>query len=333
MLQLKDIGAASSGFGIWTGSALKNLEVPKNDFNVDEFLDYTIQCGLGGVELPPLRFFKDYKKEILDLIKRTDSLKSFLLFDCDQANFSEQVKTLAPYVAQTKTKILRIKTSDVLGCERHKVATNWQEHVVELTSRLEALKPVLSAHNIKIAIENHQDLDSDDFVFILEKLDSDLFGINWDIGNSFATLESPIDFAKKFQHKIINAHIKDYAIVKRESGFGLVRCVIGSGNVNFREVFNYLESKSPACSYAVELGAHHTRWINYKEENFFSFFKNRKLKDCQIFIDSYLSLETNKSSCSNILEQLVNKNISIKQAVEAEKKEFEESIKYLAGKI
>ena len=70
--------------------------------------------------------------------------------------------------------------------------------------------PYLKDYQIKLAIENHQDLDSHDLVKIFDKLNSDYVGVNFDVGNALATLEYPMGFAKRIVDKIILVNLKDY---------------------------------------------------------------------------------------------------------------------------
>ena len=55
---------------------------------------------------------------------------------------------------------------------------------------LKKLEPLARDNGIKIAIENHQDFDSNDFLKITDNFQKDdTIGINFDIGNALAVCE------------------------------------------------------------------------------------------------------------------------------------------------
>ena len=81
------------------------------------------------------------------------------------------------------------------------------------------MAPILEKNNCQIAIENHQDLSSLEIIEIIKNLKSKKIGINWDIGNSLATCETPDQFFKNTKKYILNVHCKNYKIILSDKGF------------------------------------------------------------------------------------------------------------------
>ena len=63
--------------------------------------------------------------------------------------------------------------------------------------------------------------------------------MNWDIGNSLPTGETPLQFYENLKDHIYNIHIKDYKLVKNENSIEFHRCIIGKGNINIDGKFHF----------------------------------------------------------------------------------------------
>jgi L-ribulose-5-phosphate 3-epimerase UlaE len=92
---------------------------------------------------------------------------------------------------------------------------------------------------INLALET--DLAPIPFLKLINKLDSDVVKVNYDIGNSASLGYDIFEEFKLYGNRISDIHIKD-----RELGGGSV--VLGTGNANFKsffEVFSNLDFKGP----------------------------------------------------------------------------------------
>jgi sugar phosphate isomerase/epimerase len=269
-MDIKNIALSTSAFGYSMGSTGKNTERKNpNPWTIEEFVDFSYRHGFGGIEAPIMRFVPDLNPERLKKLKELLSERSmFFLIDAEAALDVEQIRTLIPIAKQFGSPIIRIKTSDILGCARKKLGISWAEHINNCISVLKDLAGVLRSEGIKIAIENHQDVDSSDLVQIIEVVGSDVVGVNFDIGNAFSVCEEPVSFASKVAPYILNIHLKDYKIFESDNGFKLVRCPIGEGSVNFKEILSFLAKNSANAKMAVELGAQEARNIAWLEPDF-----------------------------------------------------------------
>ena len=98
-------------------------------------------------------------------------------------------------------------------------------------------------NKIKISLENHQDLDSDDFRFILSKIRNRNFGICFDTANSLATIETPYYFINKFHKRIIHTHLKNYLLSINKDQLILKSTDIETGHLNIVEIYFLLLNK------------------------------------------------------------------------------------------
>jgi sugar phosphate isomerase/epimerase len=110
-----------------------------------------------------------------------------------------------------------------------------------------------------IAIENHQDLGSDELLAFAEEA-GDNVGLALDTGNPFAVGEDPVAFATRVAHRVRHVHLKDYVAQFTAEGFRLVRCAIGDGCVPFQELGAVFEAQAPLTA-SIEVGALDARHI------------------------------------------------------------------------
>jgi hexulose-6-phosphate isomerase len=95
-------------------------------------------------------------------------------------------------------------------------------------------KPItnlLRENGLKIAFET--DLSPGSFLEFIENFDADIYGINYDIGNSASFGFDPTEEFSAFGSRIVNVHIKDRAL-------GGTTVPLGTGNVDFPIVFRCL---------------------------------------------------------------------------------------------
>lgn len=96
---------------------------------------------------------------------------------------------------------------------------------------------------LKVFIENKLDHNSN--LYLLEKINSDLFFVTFDTGNSYVSGHKPNNIINNLKHKIGNIHIKDC------NHFG-DSVPLGKGNVDFANIFYSLEKINYANNFILE---------------------------------------------------------------------------------
>ena len=284
-MNLKNIGLSTSAFGYAMGNTGKNTERRNPDpWTLEQFIEFAAERGFGGIEAPLLRFVPDLDQARLKKIKSMLLERGmFFVIDAEKPLNIDEIENLIPYAKEFNSPVIRIKSSSVLECAREKLGKPWREHVENCVSVLTNLAPDLRKFGIKIAIENHQDLDSNDLLEIVERVGSDIVGVNFDIGNAFSTCEDPRVFTEKLGSSILNVHLKDYKIYKSEDGFRLVRCPLGEGAVDFKTVLPIIEKNSPRANMVVELGALESRSIGFLKPGFWDHIAPRQAEEKKAF--------------------------------------------------
>ena len=241
-----------------------------------------------GVEFPYFRFFAN-SKSINYLKNYLNHNNQSYIIDCEKKFSKTELKKLILISNQIGTKFIRIKCSNILSCERYRYKKKWNAKIQSIVKKINQIKPLLKKYKIKLAIENHQDLDSCDLIDIIKKVGKNYVGINFDVGNSFATCEIPIEFLKKTRKYIINVHLKDYIILPTNKRYSLHKCPIMDGDSQINKVLNLLKKYRLKAPVSIELGAKTPREIKVRSKNFFQNFikeKNNKFKNADYIMDT-----------------------------------------------
>ena len=155
-----------------------------------------------------------------------------------------------------------------IGGDRRPLAGRWQSFLQEVLAGLREATTVAEHAGVNLAVENHQDLASEELLWLCESIGSPRFGITLDTGNPLATAEEPLDFARRVAPYIKNVHLKDYWIYLSEEGYRLVRCPLGQGVINFRALFDILQEDCPDVTMSLELGALEARHIRVLADDY-----------------------------------------------------------------
>jgi sugar phosphate isomerase/epimerase len=134
---------------------------------------------------------------------------------------------------------IRMHLTPVLEGARARQGPKWQQMVDHARATLNREAPKAADAGLDVAIENHQDLGSDELLVFAEEAGSNV-GIALDTGNPFAVAEDPVAFAQRVAPRVRHVHLKDYVSQFTPEGFRLIRCAIGDGCVPLQEIANVI---------------------------------------------------------------------------------------------
>ncbi len=162
-----------------------------------------------------------------------------------------------------------------IGGDRRPLAGRWQSFLQEVLTGLREATRVAERAGVNLAVENHQDLASEELLWLCASIDSPRFGITLDTGNPLATAEEPLDFARRVAPYVKNVHLKDYWIYLSEEGYRLVRCPLGQGVIDFPSLFEILATACPGVTMSIELGALEARHIRLLADDYWPDYPTR----------------------------------------------------------
>ena len=153
--------------------------------------------------------------------------------------------------------LLRLHLTPVLEGARAALDTRWEQMLGHARATLKVEAHRAADVGLALAIENHQDLTSEELIDIACESGGNV-GLVFDTGNPFAVGEDPIAFARRAATWIRHVHLKDYTAQFTSDGYRLVRCPIGDGCVPLKEI---VEMLPPDLTASIEPGALEARHI------------------------------------------------------------------------
>jgi sugar phosphate isomerase/epimerase len=116
------------------------------------------------------------------------------------------------------------------------------------------------AEGVKLAMENHFDFTTDEFMDLVDRVDSPYFGVCFDTGNSLRIGDDPVESARLLGTHIFATHTKDvkpvYGVSPKEWYF--FACVpVGQGVINMPGLVDALLATGYQGLFAIELDYAH----------------------------------------------------------------------------
>ena len=237
----------------------------------NEFLDLAAQKGLSSVETH-LGYISPQEDEATLLAFRDRARDLGLQFVIAGPKIDvEAFRHHLPLAAKLGVRTVRCVISGILCGDRRPIGglEGWQRHLAETTQKLKTIAPQAEDLGIRIGVENHQDATSADLIGLCEEVGSPNVGIVLDTGNPLAVAEDPVEFAERILHHLVHVHLKDYRMVRTESGYRLFHCAIGAGQVDFAALFKLFDTKPDVLRH-IEMAALGERHIRVLEADYWA---------------------------------------------------------------
>jgi 3-oxoisoapionate decarboxylase len=188
-------------------------------------------------------------------------------------------------------RIIRMHLTPVLEGARAKQGARWPQMIDHARATLSREARKAADAGLEIAIENHQDLGSDELMMFAEEAGPNV-GITMDTGNAFAVAEDPVAFAQRVAPRIAHVHLKDYVSQFTSEGFRLVRCAIGDGCVPLQEIADVFfrpvasgVSRKDTLTASIEVGALDVRHIRIFAADWWEEYPPRRAGELQMALD------------------------------------------------
>lgn len=214
-----------------------------------------------------------------------------------------------------------------IGGDRRLMVGRWQSFLEEVLAKLKEAVTVAEQCGVNLAVENHQDLASEELLWLCNKIASPRFGITLDTGNPLATAEEPIDFVRRVAPHLKNVHLKDYRLYLSEEGYRLARCPLGQGVIDFPEILRICEEVTPGLPMSVELGALEARHIRVLMDDYWEEYPPRSAVQFARVIRFALKSATMEGDWRTPYER----EAPVAEIVAYEEQELQESLSYCSS--
>jgi len=126
------------------------------------------------------------------------------------------------------------------GSEQGKQALAWARAVVE-------------KNEIRMAVENHKDLQAQELLDLIKKLDSPFVGVCLDTGNNIALLEKSQETVEILAPHVFTTHLKDMGVEEYAEGFLLAEVPLGAGFLDLENIVATLRRGRPNLRLNLEM--------------------------------------------------------------------------------
>jgi 3-oxoisoapionate decarboxylase len=186
--------------------------------------------------------------------------------------------------------IIRLHLTPVLEGARAKQGSKWKAMLDHARTTLSRETPIAADAGLQVAIENHQDLGSEELLGFADDAGPNV-GITLDTGNPFAVAEDPVAFATRVAPRLLHLHLKDYVAQSTPEGFRLIRCAIGDGCVPLREIADALGPSASRLTASIEVGALEARHVRVFAPDWWEGYPPRPATELRVALDR---LKTNR---------------------------------------
>jgi sugar phosphate isomerase/epimerase len=242
-------------------------------FSMEDFLSFCKGVDVDGVSLESC-FFPEFSSAYLAQVKgwldgygfdrvyawgHPDGLEG----GNNQKEFESMIEHIQ-YASAIGAEVMRVVGSSLMfRFEPH------QPQLEKLSKMFKVAVREAEANGIKLAIENHIDYNSDEILWLLEEVDSEYFGVNFDSGNFLRVLDDPVKAMEKLAPHVMATHIKDVLPVPGVSvdQWYFFSCVpTGKGLIDNQRIAQLLVDQKYQGFFAVETDTLHPDFA-FQEQN------------------------------------------------------------------
>jgi 3-oxoisoapionate decarboxylase len=107
--------------------------------------------------------------------------------------------------------------------------------------------------NVKIAIENHKDMQCWQVKRVIEEAGRDFVGSNLDLGNPVYVMENPLTTLEVLGPYALTTHVRDSAVYEDQRGAAVQWTALGDGNIDLKAAVARYKDLCPDSSFHLEI--------------------------------------------------------------------------------
>jgi 3-oxoisoapionate decarboxylase len=242
-----------------------DLHSGRPTFTPSQLMDKAIAVGLEGVELPASLM---QGEDATAVAHYAHARGLFITLETEGYDPGKLTSAIDLGVRLGAGTVRTMVGGARLGGDRRPLAGRWQSFLQEILAGLRQATLNAERAGVNLTVENHQDLTSEELLWLCESMGSQRFGVTLDTGNPLATAEEPVNFARRVAPYVKNVHVKDYQVSMSPEGYRLVRCPLGQGVVDFPALFGILSATCPSIAMSIELGALEARHVRVLADDY-----------------------------------------------------------------
>lgn len=165
-------------------------------------------------------------------------------------------ETLEQAILKAKEAGCSIARDGLLGGRRYETfntLANWNAWVAESLDKLKMAIPIFDKHKFTLALENHKDWTTDEYVKLFKTYSSEYFGACLDFGNNISLLDGLMETIEAAAPYTKATHFKDMAVEPYADGFLLSEVPLGTGVLDLPRAVALVQQANPHVHLALEM--------------------------------------------------------------------------------
>ena len=258
------VGIDNYSYHRFFGEVYPQQVAPDKDMTTDDFLKRAKELGVDGVSLESCfiqSFDEGYLKELKGKLDDYGFDRVWAWGHPDGLEGGKNEPMLDEMIEHISyAKIIGAPVMRTVGSS---LLFRFEPHGPQLEKLAEMFKKAVKVAeelDIKLAVENHLDYGYDEYLALLEEVDSEYLGLTFDTGNFIRLLDEPIKGMEKLGKHVYATHIKDLKITPgaaADEWFFFSSVAVGDGYVNVPELAKMLQDLDYPGLLAVELDFAH----------------------------------------------------------------------------
>lgn len=214
--------------------------IPSNPMNLDQFINKAISLNLSGVQIcDNLRYYDLSECKLKKIKKRIEERRMFIETGAMNSN-PMYLKTMLMVSNKLGSTILRV----IPEINRYGSKKYIQDQLNSIIKDIEKVLDVAKDSNVRLALENHANLSSEELLYIIKSIDDNFIGVCLDTMNSIVLMEHPLKTAQVLAPYSITVHLKDFRIEKNSRGHKIIGVPLGEGLVDFPKIIKILKQSN-----------------------------------------------------------------------------------------
>jgi sugar phosphate isomerase/epimerase len=208
---------------------------PSKKMNLYQFMDMAQEMGLDGIQIDAMHLQSVDDEYLTHLRSYAEACGLYLEYGITGIAEEHLLRHLE-IAKRLGASVMRT----YLGFNPRAENVNVPHEVERAAMALNAVKHTAHLYGVKIAVENHCDLTTDELLGLMKMVSSPNVGVCVDLGNFMIHLENPVESVKKLAPYIVNTHFKDYAFSMENWGFKAYGVALGDGAIDLRTILDIL---------------------------------------------------------------------------------------------
>jgi len=267
------VGIDSYCYHRFFGEVYPEQVEPSKKMSLEDFLKRAIELEVDGVSLESCfvpRFDREYLAGIRRILDENNLDRVWAWGHPEGLEGGENIEALddliknIEYAADIDAKVMRVVGSSLT----HRFEPHGPQ-IDRLSKMFSKAAPVAEKNNVRLAVENHMDFDSDEMLTLIRNVDSSHLGINFDTGNFLRLLDDPIKGMEKLAKHVYSTHVKDLLPrkgVAADEWYFFSCTPVGDGLVDNQRLAQILKENGYEGFLAVEIDFLHPDYNNDEDK-------------------------------------------------------------------